>query len=792
MRTFKISALAASILSLCTANAEYEDYVWLKESDTTKKSSWNQLGNWDLTDFDTSKNYYVPAGLKLIPPQNIPVDSGLGSVWAGQKMVVGGELTIRFSSRRTSQPSFDDITFLGGSLLHGTLANLGLINSKVSVKASLDNPFQILQDPGSSYDETYARFDGTVFTSGSGVDSAIRFQALIPDDKTYNGFYVEKCNFENFVGTFIADGERTFLRPRSGEGGLAFGGAVIVTNGATLTGAAMDADWTAFKTLPAASLTLTEGGILKMWQKGRDICPQLALTKSLSVENMDSIQIGGATSSFGWDDLELATATVPSDNRLMIASISGPDAVRPVMPAGRVPRPLSGTTGPDTVLDWTYEVAENGSDGYEVAISPGQVVGMIKVNDSAKTELQAFTCPDDKLAEYWSDGKRPSADSTANYVCYQLLNPGSDIDLPKASLTLLSSNASYWNVDGDRVCVRQLNMINTGKAHRYSTSKGVNYNMTIEGGTLNLFGDSVQEFRVKSSRGFRIVSEITGSRPLLLGNRTVDEDADSTAVGYIDLLGYNTNYVGQLTIFNEKAFHLESENALVTQLSDSRNWGGRGSAAADAYDAITLQGLPIVNVSNDVCFAATDRSMFITNGVRFNVKSGKTLALDNQITYCGNLIKRGDGLLELGGTAAFLPGSETGNELVVEAGALKIGSKTAVDGLDVSFAAGTKLVVPRGTEGGLYNVLSENPLTFADDQLEVEIVGFDEKPKEDTEVTVCTLGAAAAASIPTSKFKFVNTTKACRIAKFEKRTVDGNVAYVATVPSKKGLVLLFR
>jgi hypothetical protein len=46
--------------------------------------------------------------------------------------------------------------------------------------------------------------------------------------------------------------------------------------------------------------------------------------------------------------------------------------------------------------------------------------------------------------------------------------------------------------------------------------------------------------------------------------------------------------------------------------------------------------------------------MYINAGVQFDVASGKTLKLANQVTYAGVLMKTGAGMLDLAGTCRFI------------------------------------------------------------------------------------------------------------------------------------------
>ena len=87
-----------------------------------------------------------------------------------------------------------------------------------------------------------------------------------------------------------------------------------------------------------------------------------------------------------------------------------------------------------------------------------------------------------------------------------------------------------------------------------------------------------------------------------------------------------------------------------------------------------------------------------------------TLTLNNPVTYNGELIKTGAGVLALGGTALFTngdPASEpqaTSNVVSVAAGSLKPLAAAATDGLDIRFSGEAGLVLPATSQTGLYGV----------------------------------------------------------------------------------------
>jgi len=180
----------------------------------------------------------------------------------------------------------------------------------------------------------------------------------------------------------------------------------------------------------------------------------------------------------------------------------------------------------------------------------------------------------------------------------------------------------------------------------------------------------------------------------------------------------------------------------------------------------------------------------LIGGAQFTVNAGKTLTLSNQVTYAGELVKDGAGTLDLAGTARFINGEETTapvagtNMLNVLAGALKVSSKTAADGLAVTFEEGTRLIVPADTEAGYYNVKWDAPLTIntTDGKLPVEVEMTGNEGTGDITVPICTFNAAAA-DIPETSFEVLRASNKFR----QKGPVttrtngDGSVTYLATL-----------
>lgn len=787
----KLTMVGSVLVSSFAAFAQYDEsdgYVRLKTSDSfsgTKVSSWNQVGNWDLVEFCATTNYFIPSGMFMWPPDGSSTET-VGA-WKGGKMVVAGYLYIR-SSRGTSLPRFDDegITFLGGSYLYGNRNAIGLLNSKVTIAAPVDNPFEARSNPAASgnYSGTYY-FSDTVFKSEEGVDAAVRFRTQDETELESATFYIDACNFSQYSGTLTAVGAKTILKPRSNAGGLNFAGSFVVMSNAVAYGAEDADDWAAYTTLPVGSLKLCDGGSLHLWSKNGEVRPCLEVSKSLSVEDVASLKVDGVR-AFTWDDVFDSNVT------LKVAHLTGDAVAACQLPSGEFPLPVAGDgTDPVSVLkDWRYAVVSDGEGGKDVLVAhTNKIVWTVKADPSGASkdlDPNEMALSTDHPQDFWSSEPYPNPDSTADYVMRSHAKIYAPVNLPNATVTLLQKGNIYWNGTGASLNVKELNLVDCGTIHRYSSS-GNPYVMPISGGRLNLIGTVEQKFLGGAAgRGFDIFSQITGRKTLSFGS-----NADK--LGTISLLGDNSDFHGRLVFGAGLNVDDTSVGALKTYLSDSRNWGGIFTQDDDVNSAITIRNLTQVFVTNDVAFVGEAvRNMSISNGVIISVSADKTLTLGNKLTCDGTIRKIDAGTLEMSGSMVLQPYTESA-ALQVEAGALKVSSATACDGFDIAFAEGTKLVIPASLQRGLCNVKSAKPLTINTTSgiLPVEIVGFDEKPEDDVEVTVLTLNKDAAANIGAEKFKFVRTS-ACKVIKFEKREVGDSVAYVATVSGKRGFRIIFR
>lgn len=296
----------------------------------------------------------------------------------------------------------------------------------------------------------------------------------------------------------------------------------------------------------------------------------------------------------------------------------------------------------------------------------------------------------------------------------------------------------------------------------------------------------------ESKHAFTIASEMSGGGSLTLTSGT--SSSQDTRAFYV-LSGFNTNFSGRLAVThgafggsNAATYNADPDKYCVTlTVSDARNIGG----AMSSFDAagLTLGAHSLLKVVGSAVFDEPTRGWFIDGVGRINVAEGETVTMTNlQITYSGEFRKEGAGTLKLGGTARFTEDAlETPlagtNVLAIAAGALTPTDTTCCDGLAITFAAGTKLLLDASATGdlkthGLYDVKWDAPITVADGAaLPVAFAlpeGFDNKACH--RFGICTVSTTAAGTMDAGDFavKAPSGMKAV-VSKVENRDSGNNI-----------------
>ena len=747
---------------------EYDFYLTANDSNDSSKLSWNKTGHWsgEWPDDAVKKTFYVPAGKTLC---SFGTSSAKAGLWLGGTLTVAGKYE---SSPRGSSgycASITNLVFLDDSIFCGGAYGLLLddARSDITVKASADHPLKVQYDYGSGSNSYYGRFPAVVHGApGTGM-IFMMIQAA-------STFRFHANSFEDFFGTLTVTGAKVNpMRPSSNSHWFTSPGKLVVTDSAVFTPSDPAADKARNNVLLGA-LDVNNGGIIDFRCNSTDAFVTFGVTNSFKVSDGGIVRVSNVTAA---KLVSCANSGAAADYRM---------AVRLAKLTGDAKDQVDVDDAKVTMIDEIYGdafgwklIVQDNADG-----SKELYAGVTNVAVCIKNGTNGAKPSDSTL---WAGGVPPQ-EGVDIYSPYRF-NPFPNFDFTKSRLFFGNSgNGHYWYADSKATLDLNAKSYCVLESTGITLWGGTNARRRWRGGPLRIVdGATLSIGFADTCPQFRFESEVVGNGGLTWRQRTDGANYKAT------LENLNTNWHGRLTI---QASPDKGSYTYNTILGDARNWGGEFLADADTYSAVTIASNTCVYVTNNVCFNEPTRGFLLRQKPQFRVQAGFTLTLSNQVTYAGVVTKSDAGVLELGGTARFVDGqpetapAATSNELVIAAGALKVSSATAVDGLDVSFAAGTKLVV--GKDCGFYNVKSANPLTIADEKLSVEIAGFDEKPEGcDVEVAVLTLNKAAAEGIGTDKFAFTKT-KACRVLKFEKREVGDNVEYVATVAGTKGIVFIVR
>lgn len=257
-----------------------------------------------------------------------------------------------------------------------------------------------------------------------------------------------------------------------------------------------------------------------------------------------------------------------------------------------------------------------------------------------------------------------------------------------------------------------------------------------------------------------IASEISGSGDLWL--RILSPNATGSPWAYYTLTGLNTNFSGRVVVNMQEtnATYPNLSRCNTLKISDKRNLGG--TCGSFTYDALHLAHMSKLNPLVDgIVLDEPTRGIYIDGCGRFNVEADRTLTIKQPITYNGTMRKEGAGLLAVGGRARFtLADADDGsgptadkNVFEVVAGSVQVLSTNALDGVAVSFAEGTQLVIdpsaddPDVVKYGFCSIVEGGGITLPEDGLTFAVKAGSENAVEPGDtcaiVTVPTAEAAA-------------------------------------------------
>ena len=782
------ASLLAVVASVAIADDPYADYVkMVSPGDAYNRSSWNVAGQWgDGQIPDSTKKYYVPRAFYFMRLSN-PIEN---DVWNGGQLVIDGKFRVYVSMGDKYSPLVRDLVLLGGSELqvdcYGPLKPVNSEVGVVTVRGTHANPSRMTQHYTSSFPtgsasprshSMQAKLTGT-------ADSCLVFTRPVINyagKATDRGFYMTCGNsyYGEYPGTFVVRGTNTIVRPAANETYNWPNAEIQVDQRGECYFYYNNNYIDAVKNAYLRSLDLRDACIrINYHTAGAVAYPLLNVTEKFSIAPDGEVLVNAAQSAL----IAGLSASNPYGHSVRIAHLTGTAAQ------------TAGNFDGVRVLDYLgvggefagmrLHKVDNGDGSADVYVATPNIVTMTNDNvetsgyPAGSTQYGAF---EPGHATDWSNGEEPAADSAYHYLNIKRLCFFQSVSFPNAKLTIAYN--SSWKA-GESIEFKEISIcpgvsfgLWSSDATRYMNAERLNI-------VRNVINPAASMIYSGQSHVLTINADVCGDGNLHL--RNINDQ-----YGTISMPHVNTNFHGRL-LLSQVAVNAGdpiSPYRLKTYIWDARNLGGAYTTSNDTYCAITLKNNPSIVVTNNVTFSEPTRGMLIEAGGQFNIGNGKTMRMENQITFAGALDKTGLGTLDLAGAARFIDGATSTapsagtNVLTVSQGALRISSAEAADGLAISFAEGTRLVIPAASEKGYCNTKWNAPLTINTNDgtlpVVIDVTGVD---ASNIEVPICTFNATAAENIPETAFAVQRISSAIRCKGVEKRTnADGSVSYVARI-----------
>lgn len=734
----RMSALAAAV-AVQTASAVVVDgvtydastgYVLMSGSDSGEFSSVTGALKWTTQKIpEHGTNYFIQSGRTLRTPKNGNTAAFPLVTFAGDSLTLGGGqithcLNSGMGENKSPGVQWDDLRILGGKYVAGCQLNV-VRDSVLTFSATSLGPTEFdFNQTSDGTSGTGLYFRNTTF-KGTSADATAIFYNSRRTSSTAMVF--RNCDFSGFTGTFQfgKQGNEKLTYADFGSG-TDFPGTVVIetntefrvtaTSGNLAFGTLRIAPTGQF-TLPRSGVTVTVGRLRN--EDGRMMSPSGMDIGMVNVTNELVVTRPFVLSGLGY------TVSTGMAHTVAIPFMTVPEGT-PVPDGLFTYKPVSGGL-PNIVI--TSETVDGKK---RLSVAKKEIV-TIKVRDASNTHGSSFKAEN---VSNWSDGQHPhpGADYVVGLSGYgnQLMTGDTTGAAVAASGACLFEGDSFTVLGGSlalcdvlRNVFSNLTVLAGGTISAYTPWEKPNY---LCGNTLTLLPSSSAAVLLSTQNGAWLVveNELLGSANLDICRHSIQ-----TASGLIDLRAFNTNYTGRITVAcggwrTGSGWEGTNMTKQVTlRVRDARNLGG--PLDSFVYDALRVRDCQILSFTNDVAFTEQTRGLFIDGCARIDVAGSKTLTLAQPLTFAGKMRKEGAGTLALGGTVAFTAdrlsdpdGLDGTNVLEMTAGALKPLSKTAADGLALTFANGTSLaldIAPSNADMaqyGLYNVKADAPVTLAD------------------------------------------------------------------------------
>ena len=762
-----VVVLGLAISTLAVDTRDYSTYIKLKANTTLEYevSGWPGADSWDPAGEMTNSGYYlIPSGKTLTTKTDNNNSHPPGGTWPMAEMAIAGTFTITASGSRARAAVTPRLALLPGGTITLSSAYSTLNGDTLDIRGTAANPSLI--NSSLSYTNDNARYYSQLniaFTGDS--DAVVKFnRSTIKGDDFQRAIRVDG-GFADFLGRVIVDGAHTWLRPETTATTFDVGGTLWITNGASVYVATVSPTFGSLVMASNTTLQITSGRAV-------------TITNSFKIAEGATIIFGGASSLKN----DYRTDADHSPTGITFISVCGAANAAAVdrtvlfnavktgseqyLYAGAIPRlKLAESVREDGGVDFKlshepFVVQTNNCAASKGPYGKGHYEGYLSDGLEISSEYDYVTLKD--KAVYFNN-------SPANYV------------FPGKSWTIIGGPVGFYG--GNKMTVADLRLLDGAWFRQMSKD----INAYVEG-AATLYG--TVNFRVFGSNTFWVPANLSGVGDIIV---TLDVDkiiytSSANYRGRLELSGDSSAWTGRAWVgCGRSATAKEGLTNLTLRVTSAASLGGARDAFT--FDAVKIADTCTLAITDTATFDAANRGWCLMDGSTVSISSGAVVTMNETVTFGGASKKTSAGTLILGGAAKFYDSvndaatdTPNGASFRIVSGALGVTSAAALAGVDLAFAAGTKLLVFPESEG---LTLSAAP-TFEGGTLPVEIEVEDGY----------TGGAANILTLPSS-VPFDATTlsvaskKGYRIGPVTARTEDDTTTYGVTI-SKLGFVILLQ
>ena len=776
------AAHAATTQADCTAYMTVSDTSW-------KSSSFNHGDHWSDGNIPgLGSTNYVGAGLTIMDSYT---NSG-ALYYPGDVLVLAGTFTGQTSGGATI--SWPELRLENGALY--TWSSFHRVAGKVVVEADASAPAVLrMFYPGNYNSATLA----APFFGGPDACLKLARNSGTPAVELPDLRWAIAGDWSQFYGTCIVSNRSQFV-PYSSN--AIYPGTIIVEEGGYWWGYY---NFGSAATVTVGTLDLRDGS--HFWGK----CNASSSTSLTVVTN--ELKIGAVDIAFWdtWGSSGKSASVLPN------YTVGGDPVKIPLFKligaaAGKVPD-LTKATIPDYPAAKKVGefprlkalVCEDNGDGTKtvsVKYYDDDIIIMRTANASYLYEQSAFN-PDN--GSYWSTGEVPTSETSGDAYAQVPITWTGYNTYSYPNLTYTIASAIYMQCDS--LTAKRFIFTTGGSISTYSQGKYKNMYGPItlaKAGVTNVI-DVFQNFSLT------IHGDISGPGSL----KIINPSPHASPVGHTYFKGSHAGLNGAfLVLCNPNSD--TSKGALMPDIANGKyihvyidrgdQFGGE-YIGNDPWQSIRVNCYGCLHMTNvDVMVSEPTRGLFVDGGAQLDVGGGLTCTLDIPVTFGGELLKRGNGKLSLGGEARFIDGDpateplEGTNRLTLVAGSLEVTSTNAVNGVRVAFGEGTSLIVdPEPADAdladvGIINTRWSEPFvsTRADGRIPVTFKAGGptlESGVGSYSVALCTVPSSAADGVRTM-LKMPNVPH-YRVTVEPRANADGSVTLLAAF-MRKGFVLSFR